>query len=259
MSILLLSEYVNPNLLDKMPGEIRTIIIMSNNRLDKTVSSLLTSNKNNFEKNYFQTVNEFHAYIAQITYAIARHTDSLKMIKVFEEIVSSALSQVEDTIKKLHNREAMTLDKAIETISDYFKIMNKRDSIVLAFSTYLNLSVYIIALYKIIKDEDNLYQKNKTKLIQRCNIVTNQLRENIEIIISIEKVEQTIKESDTYLSNKQLRKTLAKEISNETLEYILKHLEFNNRIMYDKDGSIIWTYADESQQKILKEEFTMLC
>jgi hypothetical protein len=205
MPILLLLEHVNLELLDELPEGIKTVIIVSNSHLDKTISSLLSSDKHNFEKKYSEAVNEVHVYIAKLAYTTSRYGDSPKIIKQFERVMLLALSHISDTIEDKQNYEARTLTKAIQTLSDYFGIMNNRDSIALGFSLYLNLSVCIIALYKIIRDENNLYQKNKFKLTQRCSKVTNQLKENIEVIKSIEKVEQTIRKSDTYLSKKQLQ------------------------------------------------------
>jgi hypothetical protein len=245
----------NLKVLDKLPVEIRTTIILSTNQLDKTITSLLTSDEINFEKNYAKTVNEFHTHMDQIYHTIIMHRDASKIIRQFYKIILSSLLQTKNIFnRELHKHEATALSIAIETISNYFKIINNPDSIILAFPIYLNLSVCITALSKIISDKDNSYQKHRSKLVQRCNKVTNQLKEAIEIIISTKEVEQKIKESDTYLSKKQLRKILAKEISNETLEYILKRLEFNNRIMYDKDGSIIWILADNVQIKKTLEE-----
>jgi hypothetical protein len=67
-------------------------------------------------------------------------------------------------------------------------------------------------------------------------------------------VEKTIKESDIYLSEKQLRERLPRRIREIELRKILNKLEKSNKIMYDKDDTIIWTFADNDQiRKTLKE------
>ena len=48
-------------------------------------------------------------------------------------------------------------------------------------------------------------------------------------------VEKTIKESDIYLSEKQLRERLPKQIKEIELRKILNKLEKSNKIMRDKD------------------------
>jgi hypothetical protein len=56
----------------------------------------------------------------------------------------------------------------------------------------------------------------------------------------------------------QLRGTVAKKIQYRTFNAVLKYLKNSNKIMYDKDGSIVWIFADKPQLKRLVETSTRL-
>lgn len=58
-------------------------------------------------------------------------------------------------------------------------------------------------------------------------------------------VENAIKTAKEYPSKNKLRLSLPKQIQYGTFNATLKYLEDSNKIMYDKDGSIIWIFADD--------------
>jgi hypothetical protein len=67
-------------------------------------------------------------------------------------------------------------------------------------------------------------------------------------------VENAIKQSQNYPTESQLWRTLRRKISLFTFKNVLKQFKRENKIMYDKDGSIIWTFADSPEiLRILKE------
>src|SRR4051794_28437118 len=79
-------------------------------------------------------------------------------------------------------------------------------------------------------------------------------------------VEEIVKQSEDYPTENLLWQKLSQSqhqspgqrrpIGRAYLKHVLKHLEFENKIMYGKNHVIIWIAADETQKKILKEKFT---
>lgn len=71
-------------------------------------------------------------------------------------------------------------------------------------------------------------------------------------------VEKAIKEAKKYPSKNQLFRNLKKQVQYQTLNTILDYLESSNKITYDKDGAIIWIFADNPKLKKLLAEATRL-
>lgn len=75
---------------------------------------------------------------------------------------------------------------------------------------------------------------------------------------TIQMIENTIKKAGAYASKNKLRLSLPKQIQYAYFNQALKYLEQSNKIMYDKDGAIIWIFADNPKLKKLLSESTRL-
>jgi hypothetical protein len=75
---------------------------------------------------------------------------------------------------------------------------------------------------------------------------------------TIRLVEDLIKKSESYPTETQLLSKLHGKISRATLKNILAGLERYNIIIRDKDGSIIWIYADTPRAKQSMRESVLL-
>lgn len=76
----------------------------------------------------------------------------------------------------------------------------------------------------------------------------------MEHIDTIQIMERTIKNDKRFYSKNQLWRNLPKQVQYPTFAKILDYLEESNKIMYEKDGTIIWTFADSAAaRKSLKE------
>ena len=64
-------------------------------------------------------------------------------------------------------------------------------------------------------------------------------------------VENTIRTAMEYPNKRQLWQALPKQMMYQTFLLILDYLEESGKIMYDKDGAIIWTHDPEGIKKIL--------
>ncbi|MBI3622645.1 hypothetical protein HY212_01010 [Candidatus Pacearchaeota archaeon] len=75
---------------------------------------------------------------------------------------------------------------------------------------------------------------------------------------TIEMVEELISDKKEFSSKNRLWRALPKQVQYPTLLTILKYLERSNKIMYDKEGSILWIFVDNLKLKKLHKESTLL-
>lgn len=75
---------------------------------------------------------------------------------------------------------------------------------------------------------------------------------------TIQMVERTIKNDKRFYSKNQLWRSLPKQVQYPTFVKILDYLEESNKIMYEKDGTIIWTFADSAAARKSLMESTPL-
>jgi len=68
---------------------------------------------------------------------------------------------------------------------------------------------------------------------------------------TITMIENAIKSAKAYPSKNRLRLSLPRQVQYGTFNAVLEYLENSNKIMYDKDGSIIWIFADKPELKRL--------
>jgi hypothetical protein len=75
---------------------------------------------------------------------------------------------------------------------------------------------------------------------------------------TIQMVEETIKSDKVFTSKNQLWRGLPKSMQYNTLLTILDYLEKSNKIMFEKDGTIVWTFVDSPEGIKSLEESTPL-
>lgn len=75
---------------------------------------------------------------------------------------------------------------------------------------------------------------------------------------TIQMVEKTIKNDKIFYSKNTLWRRLPRQVQYPTFVKILDYLEQSNKIMYEKDGSIVWTFADSAAAKRSLKESTPL-
>ncbi len=68
---------------------------------------------------------------------------------------------------------------------------------------------------------------------------------------TVKMIESALKKAKTYHSINQLSRSLERQVQVPTIKEALKYLEGSNKIMYDRDGSIIWIFADNPKLKKL--------
>lgn len=71
-------------------------------------------------------------------------------------------------------------------------------------------------------------------------------------------IEDTIKDSETYLTTSELRSKLKGKVSQTQLTLILRKLLRENKIIYHKGNTILWTHTDHAQEQAAKKYFTKL-
>ena len=70
---------------------------------------------------------------------------------------------------------------------------------------------------------------------------------------TIKMVEETFSKMLDYPTKNKLWRALPRQIQYPSFNVILAYLAESNKIMYDKDGTIVWTFADSSRLEKLKE------
>jgi hypothetical protein len=98
----------------------------------------------------------------------------------------------------------------------------------------------------------------RSRVFHKKGVVARKPSEHMPRLDTIRMVEESIRESGTYSSKNLLWRRLPKQVQYPTFTTILDYLEESNKIMYDKDGSIIWIFADNPKLKKLLARSTPL-
>ena len=85
--------------------------------------------------------------------------------------------------------------------------------------------------------------------------VSNRIKANAAnpTLDTVKMIEQTISKMAQYPSKNKLWRTLPRQVQYQTFKTVLDYLEESNKIMYDKDGTIIWIFVDNPKLKRLKD------
>ena len=75
---------------------------------------------------------------------------------------------------------------------------------------------------------------------------------------TIKMVESALKKQKKYMTKNQLWRALPKQVQYPTFKKILDYLEESNKIIYDKDGTIVWVFADNAKLKRLLRQSVVL-
>ena len=75
---------------------------------------------------------------------------------------------------------------------------------------------------------------------------------------TIQMVENAIKGDRVFSSKNRLWRSLPKQVQYPTFVKILDYLEQSNKILYEKDGTIVWTFVDSAAAKRSLRESTPL-
>ncbi|MGI0087136.1 MAG: hypothetical protein ACREBI_04140 [Nitrosotalea sp.] len=76
---------------------------------------------------------------------------------------------------------------------------------------------------------------------------------------TIKMVEQALSKILQYPSKNSLWRALPRQVQYPTFKEVLDYLQESNKIMYDKDGAIIWIFADNAKlKKLLKTSKSLL-
>jgi hypothetical protein len=82
---------------------------------------------------------------------------------------------------------------------------------------------------------------------------------NVDRPSAIRIVESMIKKIQRFKSEDEFYNSLPTWITQSDFKRSLRHLLQSNKIIYDKDGSIVWTFIDSPQaRKSLEESVTLV-
>ncbi len=72
-------------------------------------------------------------------------------------------------------------------------------------------------------------------------------------------IEDAIKKSRNYPTKTQLWRSLPKKVMYQTFNMVLRYLEDSNKIVIDKDGKVVWVFADNPNiKKALRESVRVM-
>ena len=187
MLALLLKSDIMSQYLDKLPEEVRKMLLQSVERMNNTISSLLLkSTEDSFAQNYEQAKREFlKNVISIIFYFIAKPND----IKELLEIYFKASSDYENKIADKRPAIYATIINAIEIMRNYLVLILSKPDIIIrdeykespAFHNLANLALCIGILDEVSRKEDR--ETNKlivNKLVQKCEEEASQLESFVE-------------------------------------------------------------------------------
>jgi|SRR3989344_4387405 len=98
-----------------------------------------------------------------------------------------------------------------------------------------------------------------TKLVlKRSGKQSSRTMSHMPRLDTIEMVEDMISEQKEFSSKNRLWRSLPKQVQYKTFTTILGYLEKSNKIMYDKEGTILWIFVDNPKLKKLHRESTVL-
>ena len=70
---------------------------------------------------------------------------------------------------------------------------------------------------------------------------------------TIRMVEETLSKMPDYPTKNKLWRALPRQIQYPSFKAVLGYLEESNKIMYDKDGTLVWTFAGNPRLKKLNQ------
>lgn len=108
---------------------------------------------------------------------------------------------------------------------------------------------------QVILSKNKNKQNSKQKMSKTKQTIPNQsIRQHMPTLGTIKMVEEALKSDKTFSSKNKLWRSLPKQIQYPTFTKILDYLEESNKIIFEKDGSIAWTFVDtKTARKSLKE------
>lgn len=76
---------------------------------------------------------------------------------------------------------------------------------------------------------------------------------------TIKMVERTLSEMREHPSKNRLWRALPRQVQYPTFKAVLNYLEESCKIIYDKDGTIVWIYADNPKiRKLIRTSISLL-
>ena len=105
-------------------------------------------------------------------------------------------------------------------------------------------------------NSDNILQNTKSNLdskIHSTHISGNELKTPNPTLGTIKMVEESLSKMSEYPTKNKLWRSLPRQVQYPIFKEILKYLEESNKIISDKDGSLIWIFSDNEKLIRLRE------
>lgn len=258
-SYVLLYSLLNssPEEIEKFPDTIKILISDLKNIIENGINSLSETSNLDIK---IDTLSENVVYFTfQAFDIIAKHKSN-----GLEELESLIDSQFTKNYLKTVERNLNPVQNA--SLRQYFDICYNPQIIILNTEKFLRLykSFSKIIICTIVIEyikHNNLNQHYKLFNKQLSKISKSFLKEVTAInreFSMVNIVENIIKNFDTYPTYQDIYKKLSRRISEQNFNNIMKFLEKTNKILYDKDNTIIWIFADNKKSKKILKQSTIV-
>ena len=124
--------------------------------------------------------------------------------------------------------------------SDLFLLL---DYITILYNSVLYKYVYI----------QQLHNYTMASVLQKHHVKKSTTYSHMPRLDTVQMVENMLAKEKEFSSKNKLWRALPKQVQYKTFTTILDYLEKSNKIIYDKDGSILWIFMDNKKlEKLLK-------
>ena len=101
---------------------------------------------------------------------------------------------------------------------------------------------------------NNVGVKSSSKTYQDSNFKITTKNPPNPTLGTIRMVEETLVQMSEYPTKNKLWRALPRQIQYPSFKEILKYLEESNKLITDKDGTLVWIFANTPELNKLREE-----
>jgi len=244
--------------LEKFPETIKILVSDLKNIIENGINSL--SGTSNLD-NQIDTLNENVVYFTlQALDILAKHrTNGLKDIEslIDNQYTENYLKIVETN---LNTTQSTSLKQYFEICYNPQNIILNPEKFLLLYKNFSKVIICIIVIEYIKRNNlmqyYKLFNKQLTKISKSFIKEITTIKSEFDMVNTVENI---IKNFDIYPTYQDIYKKVSRRISEPNFKNIINFLEKTNKILYDKDNTIIWIFADNKKSKKALKESTIVC
>jgi uncharacterized protein YlzI (FlbEa/FlbD family) len=243
--------------IEKFPDTIKTLISDLKNIIENGINSL--SETSNLDRQVDTLTEDVIYFIFQTFDIIDKHKNN--GLEELESLIGSQFTK--DLLKtvetNLNSTQSVSLRQYFDICYNPQNNILNPEKFLLLYKNFSKIIIYSIVIDYIkrnnIKQDYKLFNKQLAKISKSFSKEVNTINREFN---RVKIVENIIKNFDTYPTYQDIYKKVSRRISEQNFKNIMKFLEKSNKILYDKDNTIIWIFADNKKSKqALKQSTTV--